>query len=51
MATDNDNDNDNDKRSTNVSQRPGITSMSEGVITAKKSVKTVVPCTLGKVGN
>ena len=35
-GNDNDNDNDSQKRSTNISQRPGLTGMSEGVITPRK---------------
>ena len=36
----------------NDNQRPGLANMSDRVITPRKrSVKTVVPCTLGKVCN
>ena len=40
-------------KSTNISQRPGLTSVSEVVLSPqkKKSDETGVPCTLGKVCN
>ena len=53
VPEDNDNDNDTQERSTNIRQRSGLTSVSEGVITPreKESDKAVVPCALGKVGD
>ena len=47
-----DNDNDTQEMSTNIRQRPGLSGVSEGVITPRKeSDKAVVPCALGKVSN
>ena len=49
---DNDNDNDTQKSPINVCQRPGLTSVSEGVMTPrKKSVRADGTCTIGKVCN
>ena len=54
QSRDHDNDNDTLRKGQPTSvKRPGLTGMSEGVITPRKkeSVEAVVPCALGKVCN